>query len=323
MPLTCAALVAATPPPWWAWTLFFVFIALILALDLGLIRRGAHTVPVREALLWCGVWIGLALAFGALVWCWRGAEPAQQFLASYLVEVCMSADNLLVFILLFAWFKVAAAWQHRVLFWGVVGSVLMRGAFILVGVGVMHRFRLAVSIVFGAFLVFTGAKMARPKKPGDEIHPDKNPVGRLFRRFFPVAAGFDGANFFTRENGLCMATPLFLVLLVVETTDLVFALDSLPAVLAITTDAFIALTSNIFAVLGLRSLYFALSGVMPLFRFLRPGLALILIFIGVKMLAARWLEIPTALSLGVIGAVLAASVLASVLIRKPAPSPPA
>ncbi|HTQ30459.1 MAG TPA: TerC family protein [Opitutaceae bacterium] len=317
MPLTCAALAAATPPPWWAWTFFFVFIALMLALDLGLIRRGSHTVPLREALAWCGVWIGLALAFNALLWLWRGAEPAQQFLASYLVELCMSVDNLFIFILLFAWFKVAPAWQHRVLFWGVVGAVLMRGAFILAGVSLLHRFHWIIYL-FGAFLIFTGAKMARPKKSGDEIHPEKNPVVRLFRRFFPVATGFDGAHFFTREDGLRMATPLFLVLLVVETTDLVFALDSLPAVLAITMDAFIALTSNIFAVLGLRSLYFALSGVMPLFRFLKPGLALILVFIGAKMLAASWLEISTTLSLAIIGTVLITAVLASLLVRPPA-----
>lgn len=315
MPPTCAVLLAVTVP-WWAWALFFLFIVVMLALDLGLIRRGSHAVPLREALVWCGVWIGLALAFNVLLWRWLGVEPAQQFLTSYLVELCMSVDNLLVFILLFAWFKVAPAWQHRVLFWGVVGAVLMRGSFILAGVSLLHRFHWIIYL-FGAFLVVTGARMARPKKTNDGISPEKNPIIRLFRRFFPVAADFDGPNFFTRENGLRAATPLFLVLLVVETTDVAFALDSLPAVLAITADAFIALTSNIFAVLGLRSLYFALSGVMPRFRLLKPGLAVVLVFIGIKMLASPWLKISAARSLGVIGAVLALSILASVFFKPP------
>ncbi|HXC01111.1 MAG TPA: TerC/Alx family metal homeostasis membrane protein [Opitutaceae bacterium] len=304
------------PLPWWAWTAFFAFIATLLALDLGLFRRGAHDVHMGEALAWSGVWVGLALAFNALLWSWLGPEPAQQFLAAYLVELCMSADNIFVFILVFAWFQTAPAWRHRVLFWGIIGAVIMRSAFILVGVGVLHRFH-GVIYLFGAFLVYTGVKMAWPKKSADEIHPEKNPAVRLFRRFFPVAANCDGPQFFTREAGRRMGTPLLLVLLVVETTDLIFALDSLPAVLAITSSAFVALTSNIFAILGLRSLYFALSGVMQLFRFLKPGLALILVFIGVKMLVARWLEISTTQSLGVIAAVLAVSVVLSVFIREP------
>jgi tellurite resistance protein TerC len=311
----CAAIDAVTPLPWWAWTAFFAFIAAMLALDLGVFRRGAHDVGMREALAWCGTWIGLALGFNALLWSWLGAEPARQFLAAYLVELDMSVDNIFVFILVFAWFQTAPAWRHRVLFWGILGAVVMRSAFILVGVGVLHRFP-GVIYLFGAFLVSTGAKMARAKKSADEIRPEKNPAVRLFRRFCPVAANFDGAKFFTRESGRRVATPLLLVLLVVETTDLIFALDSLPAVLAITGRAFVALTSNIFAILGLRSLYFALSGVMPLFRFLKPGLALILVFIGVKMLVVRWLEISTTLSLGFIAAVLAVSILLSLLVKK-------
>jgi tellurite resistance protein TerC len=312
----CAAIDAVTPLPWWGWTAFFAFIAAMLALDLGLFRRGAHDVRLREALAWCGVWIGLALAFNALLWSWLGPEPAQQFLAAYLVELCMSVDNIFVFILVFAWFQTAPAWRHRVLFWGIIGAVVMRSAFILAGLGVLHRFHWVIYL-FGAFLVYTGVKMARTKPSAEEIHPEKNPAVRLFRRFFPVAASYDGAKLFTRESGRRVATPLLLVLLVVETTDLIFALDSLPAVLAITGSAFVALTSNIFAILGLRSLYFALSGVMPLFRFLKPGLALILVFIGVKMLAARWVEISTNRSLGIIASVLAVSVLMSVLIREP------
>jgi tellurite resistance protein TerC len=316
MPLFCAALNAVTPLPGWAWMAFFAFIAALLALDLGLFRRGARDVRMREALAWCGVWVGLALAFNALLWTWLGPEPAQQFLAAYLVELCMSVDNIFVFILIFAWFKTAPAWRHRVLFWGIIGAVVLRSAFILIGIGVLQRFHWVIYL-FGAFLVYTGAKMAWPKKSADEIHPDKNPAVRLFRRFFPVAANCDGPGFFTRESGRRVATPLLLVLLVVETTDLIFALDSLPAVLAITTSAFVALTSNIFAILGLRSLYFALSGVMQLFRFLKPGLAVILVFIGVKMLASRWFEISTTCALGVIGAVLAVSVVLSLLIREP------
>jgi tellurite resistance protein TerC len=315
MPLLCAAIDAVRPLPWWAWTAFFVFIAAVLVLDLGLFRRGAHDVRMREALAWCGVWIGLALGFNVLLWLRLGAEPAQQFLAAYLVELCLSADNIFVFILIFAYFQTAPAWRHRVLFWGIIGAVAMRSAFILAGVGVLHRFHWVVYL-FGAFLVYTGAKMAWPKKSAGQIHPEKNPAVRLFRRFFPIAKDFDGAKFFTRESGRRVATPLLLVLLVVETTDLIFALDSLPAVLAITGSVFVALTSNIFAILGLRSLYFALSGVMQLFRFLKPGLAVILAFIGVKMLITRWLEISTTFSLGIIAAVLAASVLMSLLIRK-------
>ncbi len=304
------------PLPWWAWTAFFAFIAALLALDLGLFRRDAHDVRLREALAWCGVWTGLALAFNALLWAWLGAEPAQQFLAAYLVELCMSVDNIFVFILVFAYFQTAPAWRHRVLFWGIIGAVAMRSAFLLAGLGVLHRFH-GVIYLFGAFLVYTGVKMAWTKKSADDIHPDKNPAVRLFRRFFPVAANFDGPKFFTREAGRRMATPLLLVLLVVETADLIFALDSLPAVLAITGSAFVALTSNIFAILGLRSLYFALSGVMQLFRFLKLGLAVILSFIGVKMLAARWIEISTTRSLGIIAAVLIVSVLLSIFISEP------
>jgi tellurite resistance protein TerC len=316
MPPLCATIDAVTPLPGWVWTAFFVFIAALLALDLGLFRRGAHDVRLREALAWCGVWIGLALAFNALLWFRLGAGPAQQFLAAYLVELCMSADNLFVFILVFAYFQTAPAWRHRVLFWGIIGAAVMRSAFIFAGLGVLHRFHW-VFYLFGAFLVYTGAKMAWTKKSAGKIDPEKNPAARLFRRCFPVAKNFDGAKFFTRESGRRLATPLLLVLLVIETTDLLFALDSLPAVLAITGTAFVAITSNIFAILGLRSFYFALSGVLPLFRFLQPGLAVILAFIGVKMLVAPWFEISTTFSLGVIAAVLAISVLLSVFIKAP------
>jgi tellurite resistance protein TerC len=275
---------------------------------------------MKEALGWCGVWVTLAIAFGALVWWWRGAEAGQQFLSAYLVELCLSMDNVFVFILIFAYFHVPARYQHRVLFWGIIGAVVMRAVFILVGVGVIARFHW-VLYLFGAFLIYTGIKMALPGGE-TEVHPERNKVVQLFRRFFPVATEGDGKNFFTRKDGRLMATPLFIVLLVVETSDVMFALDSIPAVLAITKNGFIALTSNIFAILGLRSLYFAISGVMQLFRFLKIGLAAILTFIGVKMLAEHWVAISTTASLIVIASVLLVSILASVVFP-PKPSDPA
>jgi tellurite resistance protein TerC len=271
---------------------------------------------MREALAWCVVWALLAVGFGGGVWWWRGAETGQQFLAAYLIELCLSVDNVFVFILIFAYFKVEPRYQHRVLFWGILGAVIMRGIFILVGVGVIARFHW-VLYVFGAFLVYTGVKLALPAKDDDEVDPSKNIAVRFFRRHFPVSDQFHGERFFVEEHGRRVATLLFIVLIVVETTDLVFALDSLPAVLAITNDGFVALTSNIFAILGLRSLYFALSGIMQLFRFLKVGLAVILCFIGVKMLIEPWLKIATATSLGVIGGVLTTAVLLSVLIKAP------
>jgi tellurite resistance protein TerC len=310
------AVIKTMPPlPWWAWLGFFTFIAFMLALDLGVFQRKAHEVRMKEALAWCGVWIALALLFNGLVYFWRGAELGNQFLASYLVELCMSVDNVFIFIVIFAYFKVAPRWQHRVLFWGILGAVAMRTAFILAGVSVIQRFHW-VLYLFGAFLVYTGIKMALPRRSAIEVNPEHNLAVRLFRRLYPVVAGGEDGRFFTRHAGRRAATTLFVVLLVVETTDLVFALDSLPAVLAITKDGFVALTSNIFAILGLRSLYFALNGVMQLFRYLKVGLAIILGFIGVKMLIEPWVEVSTTVSLGVIGGVLATAVLASALIAE-------
>ena len=301
--------------PLWAWGAFFAFIIAMLALDLGVLQRDSHAVTMKEALIWCVVWFALALGFNALLLATRGPETAQQFLAAYLVELCLSVDNVFVFILVFAYFKVEPRYQHRVLFWGIIGAVLMRAVFILVGVSVIQRFHW-VLYIFGAFLVYTGIRMALPKTQ-EEIHPDQNLAVRLFRRFFSVSEQAESGTFFVREGGRRIATRLFIVLLVIETTDLVFALDSLPAVLAITKDGFVALTSNIFAILGLRSLYFALQGVMQLFRYLKVGLAVILVFIGVKMLIEPWVDISTAVSLGVIGGVLATSVLMSVLVKEP------
>jgi tellurite resistance protein TerC len=298
-----------------AWIGFFALIIVLLALDLGVLQRKPHAISMKEAITWCVVWISLALGFNGLIYHWRGSEAAQQFLAGYLVELCLSVDNVFVFILVFAYFKVDARYQHRVLFWGIVGAVLMRAVFILAGVGIIERFHW-VLYIFGAFLIFTGIRMALPKS-GEEIHPDQNLAVRGFRRFFPVSTQPSGGHFFVVEHGRRIATTLFIVLIVIETTDLIFALDSLPAVLAITKDGFIALTSNVFAILGLRSLYFALNGVMQLFHYLKVGLAIILVFIGTKMLIVHWVEISTATSLGVIGGVLTMSVLLSLLIKHP------
>lgn len=302
--------------PLWAWLGFFAFIAAMLALDLGVFQRDSHEVKMKEALVWCGVWFALALTFNAIVWHWRGPELGQQFLAAYLIELCLSIDNVFVFILIFAYFKVPAKWQHRVLFWGIIGAVFMRAAFILVGVSVIQRFHW-VLYIFGAFLIYTGIKMALPSKESVDVDPNHNFVVRLFRKFYPVAPHNEHGHFFTRFEGRHAATPLFIVLIIVETTDVVFALDSIPAVLAITKDGFVALTSNIFAILGLRSLYFALSGVMQLFRYLKIGLAVILCFIGIKMLIEPWVHVPTSVSLGVIAAVLTMSILLSALIKAP------
>ncbi|HRE04760.1 MAG TPA: TerC family protein [Opitutaceae bacterium] len=317
MTLLATTVLTDLPPlPLWAWLAFFVFIAAMLALDLGVFHRGSNIVKTKEALIWCGVWSGLAFAFCGLLSVWRGGETAQQFLAGYLIELCLSVDNVFVFILVFAYFRVPQEWQHRVLFWGIIGAVVMRAIFILVGVSVLARFHWVIYI-FGAFLIYTGVKMALAGNGEGDVDPEKNLAVRLFRRLFPVSPTMDGGKFFTIINGRRVATPLFIVLIVVESTDLVFALDSLPAVLAITQDGFVALTSNIFAILGLRSLYFALSGIMQLFRFLKVGLSAILIFIGVKMLIEYFqIHIGTTVSLSVIGGVLVTSVLASVLIKE-------
>lgn len=316
-----STIAAITALPAWAWAAFFIFIIAMLALDLGVFQREPHEVSMREALAWCGVWFTLAIAFNLGLGWHLGADIGQQFLAAYLIELCLSVDNVFVFILIFSYFKVPARWQHRVLFWGIIGAALMRTAFILVGVNVIARFEW-VLYLFGAFLVYTGIKMALPSKGEPDVDPDHNPVVRLFRRYYPIAPRNEQGHFFTKHEGRRMATPLFIVLLVVETTDLVFALDSLPAVLAITKDGFVALTSNIFAILGLRSLYFALSGIMQLFRYLKVGLSIILVFIGLKMLVEPWLHVSTTVSLAVIGSVLSMSVLLSWLIKEPPPKTP-
>lgn len=307
--------------PLWAWGAFMLFIVVMLALDLGVFHRESHEIRLKEALTWCAVWFSLAMTFNAIVWWWLGAEPAKLWLAGYLVEIALSVDNVFVFIVIFSFFRVPKVHQHRVLVWGIIGAAIMRFVFILAGISLMDRFHWLI-YVFGVFLVFTGIKLALPHQ--DELNPEKNWAVRLFRRFYPVTPEYHGKRFFIVIDGVKKATPLFVVLLVVETTDVAFALDSIPAVLAITNNPFIVFTSNIFAILGLRALYFALSGVMGLFRYLNIGLAMILVFIGVKMLASNYIHVPIEISLGIIATVLVISVAASLLIpqRQPDEPPP-
>jgi len=294
------------------WILFNLFVIAMLAIDLGLLNRPGHRIRFREALVWSGVWIALAAAFAILVLFWRGHVPALQFVTGYVIELSLSVDNLFVFLVIFRYFKVPDDQQHRVLFWGILGALVMRSLFILAGVSLIRRFEW-ITYLFGAFLVYSGFKLMRQGET--EIHPEKNPVLRLFRRAFPVTKDYVGGKFFIRDPGL-YATPLFIVLLVIETTDVLFAVDSIPAVLAITLNAFIVYTSNVFAILGLRSMYFALAGMMEVFDYLHYGLSVVLIFIGAKMLASHYIEIPTVWALAIVLFVLATSVVASVLRPK-------
>lgn len=295
------------------WVLFNIFVLAMLALDLGVFHRKSHEVKLKEALLWSAAWVSLALVFNLGLYFQKGAGPALEFFTGYLIEKALSVDNIFVFVLLFTYFKVDARHQHKVLFWGILGALVMRAVFIAAGVTLITKFHWIIYI-FGAFLVLTGIKMVVAKNK--EVHPERNPLIRLFRRLFPVTEGYREDRFFVREAGRWAATPLFIVLLMVETTDLIFAVDSIPAILAVTQDAFIVYTSNVFAILGLRSLYFALAGVMGLFRFLHYGLAAILVFVGAKMLLADVYKVPIGLSLGVIAAILALAVVLSLAFRE-------
>ena len=297
------------------WIGFGLFVLAMLALDLGVFHRKSHTVGMKEALTWSGVWIALALLFNAGIWHWRGGDKALEFLTGYVVELSLSVDNLFVFLLIFAYFKVPAQYQHKVLFWGILGALVMRAVFIGAGIALIEKFHWII-YVFGAILVVSGLKMAFEKDK--EVHPEKNPVLRLFRRFMPVTAEYHEGRFFIMKDKVRMATPLFIVLLMLETTDLVFAVDSVPAVLAITTGPFIVYTSNVFAILGLRSRFFALAGVMNLLRYLHYGLAAVLVFVGGKMLLAGIWKVPTLASLLVIVSLLTVAVVVSIL--HPAPN---
>jgi tellurite resistance protein TerC len=299
------------------WILFNLFVVAMLALDLGVLNRRSHRFGFREALAWSGVWIALAAAFAGLELFWHGRAQALQFVTGYVIELSLSVDNLFVFLIIFRYFKVPDQHQHKVLFWGILGALVMRGVFIVAGVGLIARFRW-ITYAFGSLLVYSGLKLLRQSET--EIHPEKNPILRLFRRAFPVTKEYvGGGQFFTRRNGL-YATPLFVVLLVVETSDILFAVDSIPAVLAITLNAFIVYTSNVFAILGLRSMYFALAGMMDLFHYLHYGLSVVLIFIGIKMLGSHYVNIPTEWALAIVLGVLGVSVLASMLNPRKKPA---
>ena len=303
----------------WMWVGFNAFVLAMLALDLGVFHRRAHEVSLREAAAWSAVWVTLALAFNYGIYHFMGAKAGLEFLTGYLIEKALSVDNIFVFVLVFSYFSVPSRYQHRVLFWGILGALVMRGAMIGAGAALIHQFHWII-YVFGAFLVVTGLRMAR--QTGHAIDPETNPVIRLVRRFVPVTNVYHGKKFFIREEVggrlRTVATPLFVVLVLVETTDLIFALDSIPAIFAITSDPFIVYTSNVFAILGLRALYFLLAGVIHKFHYLKLGLSVVLVFVGAKMLLADVYKVPIGVSLGVIALVLAISVVASLLLPKAA-----
>lgn len=295
--------------------IFTVFVLGLLALDLGLFHRHAHRVTFREALLWSLFWIALSLAFNFGLYLVRGPEIGLEFLTGYILEKSLSMDNLFVFALIFSYMAVPAEDQHRVLFWGVLGALVMRGIFIATGVALISRFHW-VLYVFGVFLVISGIRFLRQKQ--QEVHPERNPVLRLARRVFSVTEKYEGASLFVRRKGRILATPLFLVLVMIETTDVVFAVDSIPAVFAVTQDPFVVYTSNILAILGLRALYFVLAGAMARFHYLRVGLSLVLIFVGIKMLIAGFYKLPTVISLATILIIITAAILFSQRRKAPA-----
>lgn len=297
-----------------ALALFTLFVLLMLALDLGVFQRQPHRLSFREAIGWYAFWVALAIAFNLGIYFWRGGQPALEFLTGYILEVSLSMDNVFVFAVIFAVLGVRGEFQHRVLFWGIVGALVMRAAFIAAGVALVARFHW-VLYIFGAFLVLTGVRLFRQKP--EQFNPQRSPVMRLARRIFPITPEYEGAKFFVVREGRRLATPLLLVLLLVETTDVLFAVDSIPAVFSVTLDPFIVYTSNIFAILGLRALYFVLAGAIRKFRYLRPGLSLVLVFVGIKMLAAEFYKIPILLSLGIISSILLIAVLASLRSESP------
>jgi tellurite resistance protein TerC len=300
---------APVPITPWHWAGFILVVLVLLALDLGVFHRFARVVKVKEALVWTAVWFGLALLFSRGLARWRGHEESLQFLTGYLLELSLSMDNVFAIAMLFSAFKVAGAHQYRVLYWGIVGALLMRGLMIGTGAALLQRFHW-VGLLLGAFLVVTGFQWAFSKT--EAVKPERNLVVRLARKIFTVSPDLNGDRFLTRLGARRALTPLALVLLAVETTDLLFAVDSIPAIFAVTQNAFIVFTSNIFAILGLRSLYFVLAGAMGYFRYLRAGLAVILVCIGLKMLAARWYPVPTMISLAVVLSILALSIGASI-----------
>jgi tellurite resistance protein TerC len=308
------------------WALFVVIVVSALVIDLGVVHRGAHKVKAKEAALWVGIWVTLAALFNAFVFLKLGRDRGLEFTQAWLLEYALSIDNVFVFIIIFAYFKVPDEYQHRVLFWGVIGAVITRGAFVGIGAVIITRFHW-VMYILGAFLVFTAIRLLTQKD--EHMDPSANPVLRIFRRFVRTSDHYDGAKFFTIENGVRKATPLLAVLVVVEGTDVVFAVDSIPACFGVTMDVFIVYTSNIFAILGLRSLFFMIADLMSALAYLKTGVAVILGFIGVKILIEKWWHMPIAVSLGVLAGVLAISVILSLLfppkvaseVPHPGPSP--
>jgi len=295
------------------WTSFNAFVLGMLALDLGVFHKKSHTVSVREALTWTGVWVTLALFFNLFVYFYFGEELAVEFFTGYLIEKSLSVDNIFVIIMIFSYFQVPQEYQHKVLFWGILGALVMRVIFIFSGIELIHRFHWLIYI-FGGFLVFTGVRMLTASE--QKFDPEKNPIMKISRKLFSITPTFDGDNFFTRRDGKTWVTPLFLVVIMIETTDLIFAVDSIPAILAISEDPFIVYTSNVFAILGLRSLYFALSGIEKYFHYLKFGLSAILVFVGTKMCIMDFYKIPVAISLIIIVFVLTIAMIASVLFPK-------
>lgn len=295
------------------WILFLTFVGFMLALDLGVFHRDAHQVTRREALVWSGVWIGLAILFNIGVYLLRGQEAGLEWTTGYLIEKSLSVDNVFVFLLIFSAFAVPAAYQHRVLFWGIVGALILR-ALLIAFAGILLDSLHWMIYVFGAFLIFTGFKIVRAAHAAPSL--ESNRLVRLAKKFYPVTEGYEGQRFFVRRNGVRYMTPLFLVLLLVESTDLVFAVDSIPAIYAITDDPFIVFTSNIFAILGLRALYFVLAGYLSGLRYLKPALATVLVFVGVKMMLVDVFKVPPLLSLAVITTILGAAVIVSLLVAR-------
>lgn len=310
----------------WGWVGFNVVVLAILALDLGVLHRKNERVGLKEAGIWSAIWVTLSLCFAFAVYKTMGRQSGLEFLTGYLIEYALSVDNIFVFVLIFGYFKVPEKYQHRVLFWGIIGALLLRGAMIGMGAALVQRFEW-ILYIFGAFLVFTGLKMLFQKEEAS-YEPEKDPVFRLTRRVYPVTTEYHGEKFFVQQpdakTGKLVkhATPLFVVLIVLNTTDIVFATDSIPAIFAVTRDPFIIYTSNICAVLGLRALYFLLAGIIDKFRYLKAGLSLVLIFIGMKMLLEHWFHMPITASLGVVGAILASAIFASLLRPQSVDTPP-
>jgi tellurite resistance protein TerC len=292
------------------WAGFILFVLLMLALDLGVFHRKTHEVKFKEALAWSGVWISLALVFNLGIWWKFGPTPGMQFLTGYLIEKSLSIDNIFVFVVIFSALKIPALYQHRVLFWGILSALVLRAVMIFAGVAMLQRFHWLI-YVFGAFLIFTGAKLFLQRNK--EEHPEDGAVMKLARRLIPSTSRFDKDHFFTVENGKKLATPLFMSLVLVELTDVLFALDSIPAIFAVTTDPFLVFTSNIFAILGLRSLFFVLAGMVEKFSYLKVGLSAVLVFVGAKMALIDVVKVPPALSLGIISLLLGGSIVASLL----------